>query len=346
MKHAQKIFNSICLLVIFALFGCGSGSEQTTVEPPVGQQTFQEYITSQNFSGSVLIIQDGNTLLNQGFGFSDRSNAVNNSPDTIFRLASVTKQFTAMAIMILQERGLLSIDDMVSTHIVDYPNGEQITLKHLLTHTSGTPNFTALPEYNAARFQYHTPTELVAIFKDLPLDFTPGSRYSYSNSGYILLGLIIEQVSGQFYADFIKQEIFAVLGMDNSEYGSNNLGINNTAKGYKQDGRESDAIDMSVPYSAGALSSTLNDLYKWDQSFYQDALVSAATKAMIYTSSLNNYGLGWVINTNNYYHNGGIDGFSTYIGRDPSQNRLIVVLSNVERFPSTDLANHLATMIP
>jgi CubicO group peptidase (beta-lactamase class C family) len=345
------VFPNVMLVLLTLLVGCGSGGDDPiTVMPPTQDQSFEDYIISQEFSGAVMIAQDGNILLNRGFGNANNSTSASNNSNTIFRLASVSKQFTAMAIMILQEDGILSIDDTVSIHLSDYPNGDNITIKNLLTHTAGIPNYTSLANFSELQLIHHTPEQLVAIFKDLPLEFTPSSQYSYSNSGYALLGLIIERASGISYADYVRQEIFEPLDMQQSGYGESSTG-NNIAIGYSSSGNEAETLDMSVPYAAGALVSTVNDLYKWDQSFYQNSLVNEESKETIFTAFFNGYGLGWSIGNligtgeYNYSHTGGINGFSTIILRFPDTRKLIVILSNVEGFPTDQIAIHLNTMI-
>jgi len=344
----NKNITLVCVFLLSTLIiGCNSESQKIKIDAPTADQTIEEYIESQQFSGAILLAQDGDIQLNKGFGKANSSTQINNDADTVFRLASVSKQFTAMAIMILQEQGLLTIEDTVAMHISDYPQGDIITLKHLLTHTAGIQNYTALSNHVTTQQNHHTPEELIAIFKDLPLEFSPGSEYKYSNSGYALLGLIIEKVSGQSYRDFIQQAIFLPLDMQRSDYAGNHQASDNIATGYMSSGSEANAIDMSVPYAAGALVSTLNDLYKWDQSFYNNTLVSQETKEEMLTPHLSEYGYGWVIGNLtgtgelNYSHTGGINGFSTIIIRFPDTKKLIVILSNVESYPTAQMALQL-----
>jgi CubicO group peptidase (beta-lactamase class C family) len=201
---------SLCML----LSACGSdteGNNTQTVTPALPGQSVEQYIDSQNFSGAVLIVDHGNFVLSKGAGLVDRNGTETINADTVFRLGSVSKQFTATAIILLQQKGLLSIDDTVATHLAGFPNGDTITIKHLLQHTSGIPNYTALENFGSITTQYHTPEQLIAIFKNLPLEFSPGSRFNYSNSGYALLGYLIEAVSGLSYQEFITTEIFTPL---------------------------------------------------------------------------------------------------------------------------------------
>jgi len=348
-----------CVLVfsVFALVSaCGSDSPadndvqpaSTPDAPDMPVQSVEQYLVSQNFSGAVLLARNGTVELSQGVGLVDRSGTDVINDDTVFRLASISKQFTATAILLLQQRGQLNVDDFVNMHIADYPNGEIITIKHLLQHTSGIPNYTSLPGFGSLTTEFTSPEQLVAFFKDLPLEFIPGSRFSYSNSGYALLGLIIETVSGSSYDDFIASEIFSPLQMTRSGYGENTFGANNVAHGYTRTGVEAAVIDMSVPYAAGALTSTLNDLYLWDQSFYSDTLLSEDTETLMYTPGLEDYALGWVVGSTDrgtvYSHGGAINGFTTFIARIPEEQALIVVLSNVENYDVISIADYLLNL--
>jgi CubicO group peptidase (beta-lactamase class C family) len=290
-------------------------------------------------------------MINKGFGLTEQNGNVNIDSDTIFRLASVTKQFTAMAIMILQQQGLLDINETISNYIPDYPEstGKKITIKHLLRHTSGIPNYTLLPTFVDFTTQYHTPEELVSFFKDLPLDFPPGTKFNYSNSGYAVLGHLIEVISGSTYQTFIDNEIFIPLQMTRSGYGENDFNAENTAHGYTASGQKALAIDMSVPYSAGALTSTANDLFLWDQSFYNNSLLTEENTRILYTPGVNNYAMGWNItkagDSEIYSHAGLINGFSSYIIREPSKQRLIVILSNREGYNTGWVADKLHEML-
>ncbi len=350
LKIRQKAeLPALLFTLCMMLYACGGSNNTHQIEPAISEQSLEEYIESQNFSGAVLIVNQGEVLLKKGKNLVDRNGSETINADTIFRLASVSKQFTATAILLLQQAGLLDIDDNVSSYLADFPNGDIITIKNLLQHTSGIPNYTALSNIRSIQTQYHSPQQLLAIFKDLPLEFTPGSNFNYSNSGYVLLGYLIEVISGLSYEEFITNEIFAPLKMTRSGYGENTFGISNTARGYTLSGDDAVTIDMSVPYAAGALTSTLNDLFLWDQSFYNNTLLNESNKALLYTPGLNNYALGWWINFGNhgpaYSHGGAIIGFRSYIARYPEQQKLIVVLANVAGYDTAGLAQQLNTLI-
>lgn len=345
-----RYFITFCLFVF--LTGCG-GEDQPNIKisEPLDQQSLEGYIASQNFSGSVYIAKSGQVLLNKGFGFANRNTESENTPDTKFRIGSLTKQFTAVAILSLMEQGLLQLDDYVIEHINDFPHGDQITIKQLLTHTSGLANYTELSVFEEALKEYRSPNQLITMFKNLPLEFTPGSQFSYSNSGYIVLGAIIEKLSGMSYQDYLTLNVFEPLNMLSSDYGTNEIANGAEALGYKADGSKAGFIDMSIPFSAGALVSTVNDLAKWDQALYDNALLNAESTALMFTPSLNQYALGWsvtkIAQTSEpiHVHGGNILGFSSVIIRFPQTNKLIVVLSNIQDYPVNQLAVNLNNII-
>lgn len=295
------------------------------------------------FVGSVLIASQGEVLLSKGYGLADQTQNIPNTPQTRFRLASLTKQFTAMAILILASQGKLTVEDLVCTYVTDCPaTWKGITIHHLLTHTSGLHEYGSLPGYLTSRAIPSTPEQTIARFKDLPLDFAPGAEHRYSNSGYIVLGYIIEQVSGQSYEDFLKQSIFDPLNMSNTGYDHNSNGL---AVGYESryTDRPADFIDMSIPFAAGALYSTVEDLYTWDQALYTEKLVPQsyldqmfAPHVFIPGSEQDGgwyYGYGWSVGFDERGlavtdHWGGIEGFSTNITRYPNERTTLILLSN------------------
>lgn len=307
------------------------------------------------FSGAVLVARDGVPLVSRGIGLADRTHALPNSPQTRFRLGSLTKQFTALAVVLLHERGLLDLQDPICRYIADCPAAWQpITVHHLLTHTSGIPDLTRFPDFERTKA---TPSPLpatIARFRDQPLDFPPGSRWDYSNSNYILLGYLVEQLSGQDYAAFLHDNIFAPLGMQDSGYEDANSGL---AIGYVDSGdRPADVIDLSIPHAAGALYSTTEDLLRWDQALYTDQLAPAAEIARLFTpyapipgENGSAYGYGWMIGEELGHpvasHSGGIEGFSANIRRYPDDRVTIIVLSNQQDINPNALGQALARIM-
>jgi CubicO group peptidase (beta-lactamase class C family) len=315
-------------------------------------------------SGAVLVAQNG-VLFDKGYGVADKDALIPNTPQTRFRIGSITKQFTAMAILILQERGKLHVQDHICLYIPDCPQDWQpITIEHLLTHTSGIPDYTNFPDFVATWTQTTTPEQLITRFKNMSLDFPPGSVFRYSSSGYVLLGYIIERVTGESYTTFLREHIFDPLKMDNTGYDSAYPPLPQHATGYYKGYIKPDAYDPSVLYAAGALYSTVEDLYMWDQSLMRHTLVSQRALDAMFTLHIPcpphgpggcllhtdlGYGYGWFIAAEPQgkliYHVGHIDGFFTYNGFYPSSNLVVVVLSNLETTDVLKIGRTLASLM-
>ncbi len=298
-----------------------------------------QYTERGEFSGSVLFAFAGGILLERSYGFSDRSSDTPNTPGTNFSIASLTKQFTAMSILMLQEQGKLDVQDRFCTYYPNCPAAwQEITIHQLLTHTSGIPTYTQLPDYLSWAEFPKTPDEIIAFFINEPLLFQPGESWAYSNSGYVLLGYLIEHLSGLSYGDFLEANIFLPLGMSNSGYTPN--GVDGVAVGYYDQSEEpAFPISPSTGFSAGGIYSTVEDLYRWDQALYTERLIPQSSLDLMFTpyaaafdSSVPNYGYGWIIETQDghrvYYHQGAVDGFKTFIMRFPDDHVTVVVLSN------------------
>lgn len=301
------------------------------------EQIVRQSTDRNEFSGSVLVARGDQVLLDQGYGMANREWNIPNDGDTKFRLGSLSKQFTAVAIMLLNERGLVDLDAPVKTWLPDAPAAwDAITVRHLLSHTSGIPNLTAFPDFEARKTLPATLDELIARFSDRPLDFQPGQDWSYSNSGYILLTAIIERASGQPYAAFVSENLFQPLGMADSGYDTHAAVLPHRASGYvpSADGfANADYVDMSVPQGAGGLYSTTHDLLKWEQGLFGGRLLSPASLTALTTPVRNGYamGLGIVPNAEGAVirHNGGIEGFNTWMGHDTGSDMTVIVLGNL-----------------
>ncbi|BAH05347.1 serine hydrolase [Clostridium kluyveri] len=312
--------------------------------------------TTDNFHGSVLVAQNGSIILNKGYGKSDFEQNIKNTQDTIFPIGSMTKQFTAMAIMQLVEKGLINIDDVISKYIPDFPNGNIITIQELLTHSSGIVNCTNLPEFWSMSIDsFNDINNVINLFKNKPLEFQPGSKFSYSNSGYILLGYIVEKVSGINYIDYLEKNIFHPLNMKNTRVGYNGMKKMYTSTGYSgylDVFPVSDMMTINGTYGAGNLCSTTGDLYKWDRALYTDKLIKQSTLKDIFsnhiqiTSSGIYYGYGWMLSKENYgkkiYHGGNTLGFTSNIARYPNRNLTIIILTNVGYYNINSLNDTLA----
>ena len=301
------------------------------------------------FQGAVLVARRGTVILSKGYGLADAERGIPNTPQTRFRLASVTKQFTAMAIMILQSRGLLDVHDSICAHLADCPDAwRPISIHNLLTHTSGLPNYTDFGDYEATQMLPATPAELVARFRDQPLLFPPGSQYMYENSDYVLLGQIIEQTSGQSYGDFMRSAIFEPLGMRDTGVDPG-AGGEGQAIGYRVPGELAPALDTSTLFSAGSLYSTAEDMYRWDQALYTTKLLPKPLLDAMWTPFLRDYGYGWwIANFNGHReisHPGLIDGFATLIARYPDDQVTVIVLCNMSGADAPSISNYIATLV-
>jgi CubicO group peptidase (beta-lactamase class C family) len=301
------------------------------------EQIVQSYVPTKQFMGTVLVARNGKILLDKGYGFANLEWEVPNSPTTKFRLGSITKQFTAASILLLEERGKLKVEDPVKKYIPDAPAAwDKVTIFHVLTHTSGIPSFTSFPDYESKEAQAMTPQQLVDWFKDKPLEFEPGTKWNYSNSGYVLLGYLIEKISGQSYADFVQQNIFTPLGMKDSGYDSNSALISHRASGYNpgKNGIENTGfINMSIPLSAGALYSTTEDLLRWEDGLFGGKVLKPESLAKMTTPFKNDYAFGLGVRTKNGHkmiaHNGGIEGFNTSLIYYSDDKLVVAVLANL-----------------
>jgi len=317
-------------------------------------QIVQSYVADHHFMGTVLVARGSQVLFSKGYGSANLEWNVPNSPGTKFRLGSVTKQFTAASILLLEERGKLSVNDPVKKYLPDAPRAwDKITIFNLLTHTSGIPNFTNFPDYAKIEPFATTPAELVARFRDKPLDFEPGEKWSYSNSGYVLLSYLIEKVTGDSYEKFVRENIFTPLGMKDSGYDSNSTVISHRAAGYvyRNNALENAGfVHMSIPQGAGALYSTTEDLLKWEQGLFGGKVIQASSLERMITPYKNNYAFGLQVETAAGHkvieHGGGIEGFNTELEYYPEDKLTVVVLRNVNAPgpPPTEIANKLAVL--
>jgi len=316
-------------------------------------QIVQSYAADRKFMGTALVARDGQVLFSKGYGFANLEWKIPNTPDAKFRLGSVTKQFTAASILLLEERGKLSITDPVKNYMPDAPAAwDKITIRHLLTHTSGIPNFTGFADYQKLEPFKATPAELVARFRDKQLDFQPGEKWSYSNSGYVLLGYLIEKITGETYEKFVTENIFQPLGMRDTGYDSNTAIIARRADGYQMGPggyQHAGFIHMSIPHAAGALYSTTEDLLKWEQGLYGGKLLKPASLEKMTTPFLENYAFGLGIQTvgghKKISHGGGIEGFNTVLEYYPDDKLAVVVLENsVGAVPPAEIADKLAAV--
>ena len=316
------------------------------------EQVVESYVSDKSFMGSVLVARGDRTLLSKGYGSANLEWGVPNTPSTRFRLGSITKQFTAASILLLEERGKLSVDDPVKKYMPDAPAAwDRIAIFHLLTHTSGIPNFTGFPDYKSLEPFPATAEKLVARFRDKPLDFQPGEKMSYSNSGYVLLGYLLEKISGRTYEQFVTENIFTPLGMKDSGYDSNSAIQPRRAAGYSPGAKgpvNAGYIDMSIPFSAGALYSTTEDLLRWEQGLFGGKLLSAASLGKMTTPYKNQYAFGLMVSQEHgrkqIAHGGGIEGFNTFLAYYPDEKLTVVALANLNGGAPQSIGEKLAAV--
>ncbi len=348
-----KRFLPVSLLWVLVLCLAAS-SHLAAVDRAAGSISAQSDLTSQidailtktfkpgEPGAAVLVKKGGQVLFRRGYGLASLELNVPVKPDMIFRLGSITKQFTAMAVLMLAEQGKLSLQDDVSKFLPDFPTqGRTITVEHLLTHTSGIKGYTEIPSWLSLWRKDMPVKEIIDLFRNVPLEFEPGQRWKYSNSGYILLGAIIEKISGQSYEDFVNKNIFGPLSLTHSYYDRTARIIPGRVPGYSL-GRagfeNAQYISMTQPYAAGSLLSSVDDLALWSESLLAGRLIKRETLERAFTSSnLTNgvatgYGYGWQVSTYEGYrlieHGGGIMGFTSYAILQPETGLCVVILTN------------------
>ncbi|HEU4883289.1 MAG TPA: serine hydrolase [Longimicrobium sp.] len=321
---------------------------RTTVDPALAgiDSMLTALYPAAEPGAAVLVARDGQVLMRKAYGAASVELGVPLRPEHVFRLGSITKQFTAVATLMLVDEGKVSLDDEITRWYPDYPTqGRHITVEHLLTHTSGIQSYTGMPTYVAGMRRDLTPDELIAVFRDQPMEFAPGERWNYNNSGYALLGGIIEKVSGMSYADFIRTRIFEPLGMRHSYYETANAVIPGRVPGYDRtpDGtiRAANYLSMTQPYAAGSLISTVDDQLLWQRAVAEGRMLKPETWRRAHTAyrlsdgRSAGYGYGWFVGEAagrpSIEHGGDINGFSSNGLWIPSERLHVIVLSNRER---------------
>jgi serine beta-lactamase-like protein LACTB len=293
---------------------------------------------------AVLVERAGRVLLRKAYGMASLELDVPMRPDNVFRIGSISKTFTAVAILQLAERGALALDAPISRYLPDSPPAwAGITIEHLLVHASGIPNLEDAPDYKRFQLEAHRIDDVIAFFRHAPLQFAPGTRTQYSSSGYIVLGKVIEVVSGMDYASYVRTHITQVLGMDHTGYGDEARVIHGMASGYRSAAERAGFVSMSVPRGAGALISTTDDLARFCAGLQAGKLLSAASYARMRTpfvtsqGEISRFGTGLVLGTANgktiYGHTGAIEGFAADLEYDPESKTTVIVLQNQDGDP-------------
>lgn len=308
-------------------------------------------LAAKNVGGSILVVKDGNPLIAKGYGIADAAAKTPIDAYTKFRIGSITKQFTAASILLLQEEGKLSMSDPFCKYIDPCPEAwKPITIHNLASMSSGIPNFTALPNFQELRKNDMKPSETIALVSDKPLNAAPGEAFEYSNSNYVLLGMIIEKVSGKTYEQFLKERIFGPLKLENTGYDHGKVRIKGSALGYSLKDDEvvpAEAASMMVPYAAGGLYSTTGDLYKWQTALLEGKVYkNAETLTKMLTPNKGNYGYGLIVANDpkgrkRISHGGAIEGFLSDAAYFPDEKLFIAVLVNNDRVPASDVTRSL-----
>lgn len=312
----------------------------------------EPFLKAAGFSGALHIAKGGDILLSKGYGMANYEWNIPNTPQVRFQIASVSKSFTAAAIMLLEEKGLLSVNDALAKFIPDYPDGEKITIHHLLTHTSGIPNVNDFPDYDRKSRFPNTLDQIISMFKNKALIQEPGS--SYSNSNYNLLAYIIEKVSGQSYGDFLHENIFDPLGMQNTGHPAKaETLVPNRASGYAPAGEidleRAPYLDWTIKTGNGSLYSTVEDLYKWDRALYTERILKKETLDKIFQRYVDNVGYGWFVRERLGRRvaaiNGRSPGFASYLERYIDDDACIIILSNIYTTAPFQMIEGLAAIL-
>lgn len=306
---------------------------------------------------ALLIAEKGKVVYRKAFGMADLELNVPMKPEMVFEIGSMTKQMTAVAVLMLMEEGKLSLQDEITKYIPDYPvQGHKITIHHLLTHTSGIKSYTSMQEWQPLWRNDMTPEEMIDLFKNQPMDFAPGEHYLYNNSAYFMLGYVIEKASGMSYGKFLKERIFEPLKMNNSYYGSHEQIIQGRASGYqkKEDFVNAEYLSLTQPYAAGSVMSNVDDLLTWQMAVRDNKLVKKETIQLAFTDyRLNDgkpihYGYGWGLNDINgsptIEHSGGIFGYTTNGIWLPEEDVYVVMLTNRDDIGPGDISTRVAAI--
>ncbi len=357
----------LSLCIVFFLGSCAvsasESSNSSALNPPGQRAAVQTSVARQDRTAdaidallqralrkrplagvSVSIERDNEIIFERGYGYANIKEGIPASATTVYRIGSVTKQFTAVAILQLAESKKISLDAPITDILPNYPmQGKTISVRHLLGHTSGVKSYTELESWKASDTVNKTTDEMIALFKDLPLDFDPGDVFSYSNSGYFLLGAIIEKVSGMTYQSYLQANVFGPAELLSTSYCDEEEFGQGIARGYKRSGGQlspADSLSMTQPFSAGALCSTTQDLVRWRRALNQKVLLNAESSRLLETSgslrdgSETGYGFGFFVGTlgqhTRVFHGGSINGFSAQVAYYPSDGLSVVILSNTE----------------
>ncbi|MBL7129052.1 MAG: serine hydrolase [Ignavibacteria bacterium] len=332
MKNFKLLLLSLLCLFVFVY------SSQAQISTDKIDEVVDHFVKLDQFSGTILIAKDGNILYAKAFGEANKDHHVKNKINTKFNIGSIGKTFTGTAIMQLAEKGKLDVNDPVVKYLPDFPFGDKIKIHHLLTHTSGTFNYFAHPDFKTKMFSVRSVSDALPLIYDQKLVFdTPGEKFSYSNSGIVLLGAIIEKVTGQSYFSYIKENILDPLGMYDSRINFGEEIIENRSTGYMKTptGKFKSNIYLVPPANAdGGIETTVEDMLKFDQALYSNKLLSEEYKEKMFTPFLNDYAYCWRIDTIYGHpvigHGGGAPGINAMFYRFVDDKLTMIIMSNYD----------------
>ena len=347
-------------LFFVALVSATSALAQSNVKKIDG--LLKQYQEFGQLNGAILVAENGRVVYEKGFGMANMEWGIPNGPDTKFRIGSITKQFTAALILQLVDEGKIKLDGKITDYLPDYrkDTGDKVTIHQLLNHTSGIASYTSNPEFTPkhSRNPYSAP-DLVKILASGDIEFEPGSKFSYNNSGYALLGAIIEKVTGKSYETVLAERILKPVGMTNTGYDHHATLLEKRASGYQKTPNgfvNAPYLDMSLPYAAGSIYSTVGDLYKWEQALHEGNVISPESRKLMFTPGMANYGYGVGIadkpvgktaqKLKVISHSGGINGFNSLMTRVVDKRQTVVILDNVGFGPYQEkIANSIISIM-
>lgn len=350
MKYLHK---SMILFIIFFLFGCDS--TESPAENTIAMNA-NEYLSrlheNGKFNGSVLIGTGDSVIYKSAFGYANQELSLPNTDSTTYLIGSITKPFTAMAILLLEQEDKLNLSDKLSEYFPDFPQSEAVTIDMLLTHTSGIRDYHALPDWVEISKEDKTPEYTIERVTELPYDFEPGTKFRYTNSGYILLGLIIEKVSGLSFEEYVNTMIIEPLELTNTGIIDNKKMVSGLASGYSSNLRttvKAEYINYYQPFSSGNMYSTVSDLWKFTKAVMNSKLLSAEKTKLIFETGLGGYGYGWGIrdydSTLAFGHLGAMNGFVGGITYIPDSDYFIAFLTNDDNTQRYTVAENLAKIV-
>lgn len=352
--------NKLYFLLSFLWIVCtyGQSKEDVQLEKKLDELLSSKFRTSEP-GCEILVAKKGEIVYKKAFGSANLELNVPIKPEMVFKLGSITKQFTAVAILQLVEQGKISLQDSLQKFVPDFPsNSKKITIENLLTHTSGIRDYMQIdyPEPNLERRDFD-PKELIDRFKNFPLEFEPGTKYKYSNSGYFLLGYIIEKVSGKSYKAYLQENILKPLNLNHIYFDTSNNIIPNRVNGYRKEGAEfknADYWSMTIAYAAGELISNVDDLLKWNKGLYsykilkKETLEKAFVPFKLKDGSMTEYGYGWILKNINgiksIEHGGAITGFLSTEIYFPKEDVFVAALFNCECAPKDELSVDITSL--